>query len=207
MASALVVCLLATGADQADPAAFDLRLAVDGGLAWFRAQDTAPDLLVGDGDSVAPGDLDWARSAGTEVQLVSTDKDYTDFDLALQVCEERGVGEVTVIGALGGRLDQELGMLGALLRHQALRVTVRSATQFATALFAGQRYLCEEPVLSFGLVAAEAAIVSVSGARWPLDSARLEPLSTVGVSNEPLTGEAPEVSVVSGAAFFIGQRA
>jgi len=204
--SALVVCVLASETDREDPEVYDLRVAVDGGLAWFHAQNTAPELFVGDGDSVSEGDLLWARSQGTEVRLVSPDKDYTDFDLALQVCEERGVSEATVIGVLGGRVDQQLGVFGSLLRHPGLQLTLRDARQFVRPVFTGQTYQCAEALSHFGVVALESAVVTVTGARWPLASARLEPLSTWGISNEPQGGQT-QVAVTEGIVLFIGQQA
>ena len=203
---ALLVCALASATDQEDPADFGLTIAVDGGLAWFHARDAAPDLFVGDGDSASERDQSWARAQGTDFQLVPADKDYTDLDLALEVCEQRGVTEATVIGALGGRIDQQLGAFGSLTGHPALRLTLRDARQFVTPVFAGQEYRCAEAVSRFGVVALEPAVVTVGNARWPLASARLEALSTWGVSNEPQGGQ-PEVSVEAGVVLFIGQFA
>ncbi|MCL2881284.1 MAG: thiamine diphosphokinase [Coriobacteriia bacterium] len=204
--SALLACVLAGDTDQEDPCDYDLTIAVDGGLAWFRERGVAPDLFLGDGDSATEEDQDWARQRGTAFQLVSPDKDYSDFDLALDVCEQREATTATVIGAIGGRLDQQLGIFGSLLRHPALQTTVRDTQQFITPVFAGQTYQCAEPVTTFGVVALEPAIVTVRNARWPLDSARLEPLSTWGISNEPQGGQ-PQIVVETGAALFIGQYA
>ncbi|MCL2332924.1 MAG: thiamine diphosphokinase [Actinomycetia bacterium] len=203
---ALVVCALANDCDQEDPRAYDLTMAVDGGVAWFRARGTAPDLFLGDGDSASESDQRWARAVGAEFQLVSSDKDYTDFDLALEVCERRGVTEALVIGALGGRVDQQLGVFGSLSRHGALRTVLHDARQFVTPVFAGQEYHCTQAVKTFGVVALSPAIVTVRNARWPLVSAQLEPLSTWGVSNEPQGGQ-PEVKVSEGEVLFIGQLA
>jgi len=203
---ALLVCALAADTDLEDLAAFGLTMAVDGGLAWFRAQHRAPELFVGDGDSASERDLAWARSAGSAIQLVSSDKDYTDFDLALEVCEKRGVTEATVLGALGGRIDQQLGVFGSLLRHPSIQTVLRDARQFVRPVFAGQIYHCSEQVTTFGVVALEPSIVTVTGARWPLVSARLEPLSTWGISNEPQGGQ-PELRVAEGTVLFIGQEA
>jgi len=201
---ALLVCTLASGADAVDFSEYDLSIAIDGGVAWFRARGVVPCLLVGDGDSSAADDRDWARERGTEIQLVSSDKDYTDFDLALEVCERRGMNAATVIGALGGRMDQQLGVFGSLLRHPTLQTIVCDARQFVVPVFAGTTYTCTEEIATFGVVALEPAVVTVINARWPLDSAKLEPLSTWGISNEPQGGQ-PRVEVEAGVVLFIGQ--
>jgi len=201
---ALLVCALASDAGHEDLGTYDLTVAVDGGLAWFRARGVVPCLFLGDGDSSRGDDQEWARERGTEFQMVSSDKDYTDFDLALEVCERRKMSAATVIGALGGRADQQLGIFGSLLRHPTLQTTVRDVHQFVTPVFAGQTYTCKQPVTTFGVVALEPTVVSIRNARWPLQEASLESLSTRGISNEPQGGK-PQVTIHKGAVLFIGQ--
>jgi len=203
---ALIVCSLADDSDQIDPAAFDFRIAVDGGLSWFRVHDSAPDLFLGDGDSSSAADQAWAHERDVPFRCVSADKDYSDFDLALEVCEERALTRAVVIGATGGRLDQQLGVFGSLLLHPTMRVTLQSASQFALCLFAGQDYCCAEPLRYVSVMALEPAVVTLRNVRWELKEAPLEIMSTRGMSNEPCGAELPYLVIHSGVVVFIGQR-
>ena len=95
-------------------------IAADGGARHADALGLRIDRWVGDGDSIAPADLDALRAAGIPIDLVAAEKDETDTELALRAAVERGAARVTILGALGGpRLDHALANV-ALLAHPAL---------------------------------------------------------------------------------------
>lgn len=85
-----------------------LRVAVDGGLRHLPHGSC--DLWVGDGDSLGTGHARRLASAGAVIELARA-KDQSDLWHALAECFERGAREVRVLGALGGRPDQELAAL------------------------------------------------------------------------------------------------
>ncbi len=94
----------------------DFIIAADSGMDAFDAAGLQPDLLVGDMDSIDRAVLE--RYEGGEERL-SCIKDDTDGVHALDVALERGAEQVTILGALGGRLDHALGNLMLLVRaHQ-----------------------------------------------------------------------------------------
>lgn len=102
--------LLARCAAQAD-----LTIAADKGLEAFLAAGVQPDLLLGDMDSVSADAL--ARTqTGTEMERLPCEKDDTDGGHAMQVALARGATEITVLGALGGRMDHALANLMLLKR-------------------------------------------------------------------------------------------
>jgi thiamine pyrophosphokinase len=89
-------------------------IAADGGANWLAAQDHVPDLLVGDMDSVEPEVLDRLRAQGCRIEQHPAQKDETDAELALQAAIALSPQEITVLGALGGRIDHTLGNLALL---------------------------------------------------------------------------------------------
>ncbi len=95
-------------------------IAADGGLARALALGLAPNLLVGDLDSLAPADAAEAAGAGTEILRAPVDKDESDTELALLEAVGRGATRITVLGAFGGpRLDHALANTW-LLAHAGL---------------------------------------------------------------------------------------
>ena len=95
-------------------------VAADGGYTRAVALGLAPDVLVGDLDSLAPDALAAAETAGTRVERFPADKDESDAELALLEAVALGATRVTVLGAFGGpRLDHALANLW-LLAHPAL---------------------------------------------------------------------------------------
>jgi thiamine pyrophosphokinase len=97
-----------------------LVVAADGGAATARALGLPIDVLVGDADSIAHGDVELLAASGAAVEVAAVDKDETDTELAILAAVRRGATAVTVLGALGGpRLDHALANL-ELLVHPGL---------------------------------------------------------------------------------------
>jgi len=92
-----------------------LVVAADGGARSCPRLGLVPDLVVGDGDSLGPAELDRLEAAGVAVERAPVDKDETDTELAILAALSRGATRLTVLGAFGGpRLDHELANLGLL---------------------------------------------------------------------------------------------
>lgn len=95
-------------------------VAADGGARHAARLGLPIHRWVGDGDSVDPADLAELRARGVPVDLVGTDKDESDTELAIAAAIAAGAGEVVVLGAFGGRrLDHSIANL-SLLAHPAL---------------------------------------------------------------------------------------
>ena len=93
----------------------DVKIAADRGLEAFDAAGVAPDLLVGDMDSVDPQALARVQSR-TQVQRLPAHKDDTDGVHALDEATARGADRITILGALGGRMDHAMANLMLLVR-------------------------------------------------------------------------------------------
>ncbi len=108
----------ATWPGWADPAA--LVIAADGGARHAAALGLRPVIWVGDGDSVAPDELERLAADGAEIRRVASAKDESDTELAVLAALERGADDIVILGALGGgRIDHALANVG-LLAHPAL---------------------------------------------------------------------------------------
>jgi thiamine pyrophosphokinase len=99
---------------------FGLVVAADGGARGARRLGFTIDLVVGDGDSLTPAELDRLAAADVEIRRAPVDKDESDTELAILAAVERAADELTVVGAFGGpRLDHALANV-ALLALPAL---------------------------------------------------------------------------------------
>ena len=100
-----------TGADSALLAILadaDLIIAADGGANWLSQHGRVPDLLIGDMDSVSPSVLDDLRGQTGRLQRYPASKDETDTELALRRAVGMAPERITIVGALGGRVDHAL---------------------------------------------------------------------------------------------------
>jgi thiamine pyrophosphokinase len=97
-----------------------LVIAADGGARLAGPLGLRIDRWVGDGDSLTTPEIERLRAAGVPVDLVPTDKDESDAELALAAAVRAGATDLTILGALGGpRLDHALANV-ALLAHPIL---------------------------------------------------------------------------------------
>ena len=161
--------------------AFDARpilVAVDGGVTACRAIRRAPDLFVGDLDSVR------AAPARVPSTIYPVEKDFSDFSGALAETKRLGADVVRVAGLLGGRLDHEWGNLlevGAAARAFAGVLAPSSrGLVVVTATGARVRGIRDRLVSVFAL--GSGARVSLAGARWTLSRRDLAP-GSLGLSN------------------------
>lgn len=117
--------LIVLGGDPPQPALLQrcarraqMTIAADRGLEAFDAVGLTPDLLLGDMDSVREETL--ARyAARTQVERLPCRKDDTDGVHALDTAIARGADAITILGALGGRMDHAMANLMLLVRAHA----------------------------------------------------------------------------------------
>lgn len=77
-------------------------ICADGGIRHAKMLGLSVDIWMGDGDS-----LDSEESLAKEIIKFPVKKDNTDTDLAVEYALERGFRDITILGALGGRIDHE----------------------------------------------------------------------------------------------------
>jgi thiamine pyrophosphokinase len=174
-----------------------LIIAADGGCRHCLALGLRPDLVVGDLDSLDAGDQRALETAGVELLRFPVRKDFTDLELALQVAQQRGVQEMTILGGLGGRWDQSIANLLLLAAPQfaGLRLHLLDGPTRLSLLRGGQSLaLSGAPgdTLSLIPLSPAASGITTTGLEYPLSGGALQLGSTTGVSNV-LT--APQASV------------
>lgn len=94
-------------------------VAADGGSKHAAALGLAPDLIIGDLDSLDPVQRTEFEAAGAQITQAPVHKDETDLELALVYAAEQDAERIVVLGALGGRLDMTFANI-LLLTHPAL---------------------------------------------------------------------------------------
>lgn len=168
-------------------------VAVDSGLHAVHALGLRASAAIGDMDSVAHAELDAARGYGARLVTLSRDKDETDAHAALALALEWPHGRIVVATGGGGRLDHELGVLGAIFdpRLAGRAVELWRGDSVAYALVGDAvRAVRTRAGEVVGLAAMHGAAggIDTEGLRWALADARLEPHETRGASNEALGG-------------------
>ncbi len=183
----------------------DWIIAADGGSRYTHALGLTPHVLIGDLDSVTPGERARLESAGCELIVYPVRKDATDLELALRLALTRA-GEVLIFGALGARWDQTLANL-LLLASPDFRGRPIALVDDRQFLSLGPGRLAGRPGDTVSLIplAGDALGVTTRGLEYPLSDGILPFGSTLGVSNV-MTGSEAEVSVREGLVLMVHIR-
>ena len=186
-----------------------LVVAADGGARVAVALGLAPDLVVGDGDSLGSDGIASLRARGVEVSLARPDKDESDTELAILAALARGARSVTVLAAFGGRLDHALAniwllALPALEERTAelLDGSTRISLISASAAEPVRRVLGpgrEGDIVSLLPLGPDVDGVATEGLRYPLHGEALPLGPSRGLSNvRAVAGSAVAVTVRRG---------
>lgn len=184
----------------------DLLIGVDGGSRHALAMGLVPKIIIGDLDSLSQWEATQADLSGARITEFPQDKDATDLELALEYAFVRAGGNIILIGALGGRVDQTLGNLALLSDPRFAGARIDDGVEEA--------FFCRDQVEIRGRGGEIVSLipwggpvtgVRTQGLRWPLSDETLHPDRTRGISNE-LIGESSQVSIVSGLLLVVHRR-
>jgi thiamine pyrophosphokinase len=175
----------------------DLIIGVDGGTRHALAIGAAPDVIIGDLDSLSPDEQERVEEAGAQIVHFPRRKDETDLELALIHAAHEGATEIRVLAAMGGRIDQTVAnvLLLALPELQGCDARIIEGAQEAF-LITGDALVEGRAGDTVSLIAlgGDAAGVTTEGLEWPLNDEWLRFGPARGISNV-LTGEQARVSV------------
>jgi thiamine pyrophosphokinase len=176
----------------------DLIICADGGTRHALVLGVVPHVVIGDMDSLPPA-FDPSTFTGEIIQFPG-DKNETDLELAIEHAFTLNPGEIIIIGALGGRLDQTLGNISLMSDSRLLTFDIRLADGVEELFFCrGQANVKggSGDIVSLIPWGGEVAGVVTENLKWPLRNETLYPYKTRGLSNEML-GEEASVRITSG---------
>ena len=161
-------------------------IAADGGTHHALAAGVTPDIVIGDLDSLSPEAQARVEAAGAQIVRFSPRKDETDLELALLYAARGSATKITILGALGGRLDQTLAnvLLLALPELRGIDARIVEGAQEAF-LIQGEATIDGAPGDTVSLIplGGNAEGVTTGGLEWPLSEDTLCFGPARGVSN------------------------
>lgn len=175
-------------------------VAVDGGLHHLLQAGHVPNLLIGDLDSALPEEIQQAVAGGARILKFPTEKDQTDFELALEEISKLNPDLVCVYAALGGRMDQTLGnlfLVGAP-RYDRMRIALIHGPETYRFIHNSAKILGRNgDAVSLIPWGEPCQGVTTRNLLYPLFSETLYPDRSRGISNRMTAPEA-EVSMTQG---------
>lgn len=187
-------------------AADALVICADGGAEVALKMGLYPRLVVGDMDSVNPRTLNALEAAGAELLRFPPDKDETDLELALLEAVKRGATDISILAAMGARIDHALSNL-YLLTLPALQnciVYLVDDNQSVWVVQPGTHPLIGAIGDTVSLIPfqGDAQGITTHGLRYPLSDETLYLGPARGVSNVIISPEA-SVTFKSGTLLII----
>jgi thiamine pyrophosphokinase len=210
-------CVIFANGDLPEPIALnppwnkaDLFIATDGGARHCRHLRLTPHLLIGDMDSISPELLDHFVSLGSEIHRFPGRKDKTDLELAIELAIGRGVNNILIVGAFGGRWDMTITSIMLLANPDSADIVLSlrdGSTDFHRVRAGGELTIHGDPGDTVSLIplTEDARGVTLDGLEYPLINENIQVGSTRGISNL-FTGKQAAISLREGLLLVVHAR-
>ena len=156
-------------------------IAADSGYNTVKKLGFTPNITLGDFDSLKE------KPICGEIVTVAAEKDDTDTMLAVKTALERGFNDISIVGAIGGRLDHtfaNIQTLAYILRQGGFGRLI-GENDTVELLNAGEYSYERKDGMYISLFTyGEAAVLTSRGTKYDLTKHTLDNTFPLGVSNE-----------------------
>lgn len=179
-------------------------IAVDRGYDYLRKINVIPNILIGDLDSTNSKIID--LESEIDIKRFPPEKDFTDFELALEHTLNLECNYVYIMGATGFRLDHTLGNIEALKQiinyKKAFIIDIQNRLHLLN-----DNYIVNRDYKYFSILPYTDVVegITIKGAKYSLDNFSLFKGRGIGISNEVKENSA-EVSIKKGILILIESK-
>ena len=182
----------------------DFVIAADGGYEHLARESVAPDVLVGDFDSI--DSLPFIEDA--RIVRYPVEKDETDMYLAYRIGAQNGCDEFYIYGGMDGpRVDHTMAnfqLLHYLSEHGAKGYLI-GVRQNAAVITDGIAFAAEQTGTVSVFCLGQEALVDIEGLKYSLKDGLLQPSFPLGVSNQ-FIGKKGKITVKKGTVLVIWEK-
>ena len=162
---------------------FDEIIAVDSGVEHLFKLSLDPNTLIGDLDSISKKSLDEVKKNGVKILAFNSNKDQTDFELALNYLEEAEKSKVYIIGGESGEIDHLIAIF--------LLIPSKSFFENIIWLYGDKRIIFRQKIelnikklTKFSIIPlSDLTNLSIDGAEWNLDNKDIQFGETLTLRN------------------------
>lgn len=185
----------------------DRWIGVDGGCRILDAWQILPHFIIGDMDSIPQALLKKYQEYNIPNIVHPRAKDETDLELALELALKSNPSQVTILGAIGDRLDHTLANILLLSRclDKGIPAKIMDEQQ-SIYLVDNKLKLQGKPGDLFSLMPIKGVLkgVSLRGLEYPLENATLDFGTPQGLSNIFVASQV-EIQIQQGLAMVFHQ--
>jgi thiamine pyrophosphokinase len=166
----------------------DTIICADAGAERAIQLGLTPHVAIGDFDSITAETFETLKRLKVPLHQHPAHKDQTDLELALEWVSQKPKGQIVLVGAFGGRMDQSLGNIFSLLhpRLTGFQLSLYDGETFGHLLQGKDSKVIEtdlDETVSLIPLSAEVHGVEATGLVWPLNKVTLERHSSLSISN------------------------
>ena len=162
---------------------FEEIIAVDSGVEHLLNLSLDPNTLIGDLDSISKKSLDEVKKNGVKILAFNSNKDQTDFELALNYLEEAEKSKVYIIGGESGEIDHLISIF--------LLIPSKSFFENIIWLYGDKRIIFRQKIelnikklTKFSIIPlSDLTNLSIDGAEWNLDNKDIQFGETLTLRN------------------------
>ncbi len=186
----------------------DYIICADSGIIHCHSLGLKADLWVGDFDSA---DYDKYKILpalnNAEIIRLNPIKDATDTEFALECAVGRGYNDISVIGAVGSRMDHSLANIFLMEKYSADNIRIRIINENNIIHFVSDSSIevSRGDMKYISVLPLKQVKVSNEGFVYPLSEEMMYRSSSRGISNE-LVGERGCIKISGGAALVIESK-
>jgi len=158
-------------------------IAVDSGIDHLLNLSLDPNTLIGDLDFIYKKSLDEVKKNGVKILAFNSNKDQTDFELALNYLEEAEKSKVYIIGGESGEIDHLISIF--------LLIPSKSFFENIIWLYGDKRIIFRQKIelnikklTKFSIIPlSDLTNLSIDGAEWNLDNKDIQFGETLTLRN------------------------
>ena len=162
---------------------FEEIIAVDSGIEHLLNLSLNPNTLIGDLDSISKKSLDEVKKNGVKILAFNSNKDQTDFELALNYLEETEKSKVYIIGGESGEIDHLISIF-LLIPSKSFFENIIWLYGDKKIIFRQKIELNIKKLTKFSIIPlSDLTNLSIDGAEWNLDNKDIQFGETLTLRN------------------------
>ena len=153
---------------------YDLIVAVDSGTEQAYKLFLKPNLIIGDLDSIDEKTIKRAEKDEVQILKYETNKNETDFELALKYVIGKEIKDITIIGGEYGEIDHLFGVLTVIISFQEDQ-QILWIHKDQSVLIPNTKKIAIGNNVEFSILPfTNLKNLNISGAQWNLDNENIE---------------------------------
>ncbi|SKC87194.1 thiamine diphosphokinase [Maledivibacter halophilus] len=168
----------------------DYIICADGGAKHLIKMDIAPNIIIGDFDSITPEDKALFMEKNIEFYKFPRNKDATDTELALDLAISKKPSEIIFIGTIGSRMDHTIAnvtLLKKVLDNGIKGRIINENNEICLLNNKNSKMILSDAkgyYISIIPLSVKVKGVTLKGLKYPLKDVEIPLGSTLGISNE-----------------------